>query len=286
MNYFQTIRDAAILLALLVVPAVFLRANLRDPSELSWLDRALIQVSGPVQYVAEWAADGVNEHRRGLRLPAGRQERQRPLAGRERSACSREMRVRSGPTLQRARAAGVELLGLAGTPGDRDADSARVIAKDISPSFRVVRLAVDEGAQAGLHAGMPVVANQGLVGQIRRVSGRFADVLLTIDPESRVDVVVGEKRARGRLEGLGERSRYRCRIQFDRPDEQVAVGDEVFTSGLGKKFPASILIGYISKIGDQEFGLHQEGEVAPAVDFTRLDEVLILTSGPKNADGR
>jgi len=45
MNYFQTIRDAAILLALVVIPAIFLRANLRDPSELSWLDRALLQVS-------------------------------------------------------------------------------------------------------------------------------------------------------------------------------------------------------------------------------------------------
>jgi len=162
--------------------------------------------------------------------------------------------------------------------------TARVIAKGISPSFRVVRLAVDQGEHAGLHAGMPVVANEGLVGQIRRVSGRFADVLLTIDPESRVDVVVGESRARGRIEGLGERSRYRCRIQFDRADDQVAVGDEVFTSGLGKKFPSSILIGYVSKIGDQEFGLHQEGEVTPAVDFTRLDEVLILTSGPKDSD--
>jgi rod shape-determining protein MreC len=162
--------------------------------------------------------------------------------------------------------------------------TARVIAKDISPSFRVVRLAIDQGEQAGVHAGMPVVANQGLVGQIRRVSGRFADVLLTIDPESRVDVVVGESRARGRIEGLGERGRYRCRIQFDRMDDRVAVGDEVFTSGLGKKFPASILIGYISTVGAQEFGLHQEGEVTPAVDFTRLDEVLILTSGPKDPD--
>ena len=59
MNYFQTIRDFAILLALLIVPALFLRANLRDPSELSWLDRALVRVSGPVQYVAEWAAGEV-----------------------------------------------------------------------------------------------------------------------------------------------------------------------------------------------------------------------------------
>lgn len=280
MNYFQTIRDAAILLALVIIPAVFLRANLRDPSELSWLDRALLQVSGPVQYVAEWTADGVtgvvedyvylvdvksdNDHLRA-----------------ENDRLKREMRVLRGDA-QRVHEL-ESLLGLRQRLAT-ETMTARVIAKGISPSFRVVRLAVDQGEHAGLHAGMPVVANEGLVGQIRRVSGRFADVLLTIDPESRVDVVVGESRARGRIEGLGERSRYRCRIQFDRADDQVAVGDEVFTSGLGKKFPASILIGYVSKIGDQEFGLHQEGEVTPAVDFTRLDEVLILTSGPKDSD--
>ena len=280
MNYFQTIRDAAILLALVIIPAVFLRANLRDPSELSWLDRALLQVSGPVQYVAEWTADGVtgvvedyvylvdvksdNDHLRA-----------------ENDRLKREMRVFRGDA-QRVHEL-ESLLGLRERLAT-ETMTARVIAKGISPSFRVVRLAVDQGDHAGLHAGMPVVANEGLVGQIRRVSGRFADVLLTIDPESRVDVVVGESRARGRIEGLGERSRYRCRIQFDRADDQVAVGDEVFTSGLGKKFPASILIGYVSKIGDQEFGLHQEGEVTPAVDFTRLDEVLILTSGPKDSD--
>jgi rod shape-determining protein MreC len=280
MNYFQTIRDAAILLALVIIPAVFLRANLRDPSELSWLDRALLQVSGPVQYVAEWTADGVtgvvedyvylvdvksdNDHLRA-----------------ENDRLKREMRVLRGDA-QRVHEL-ESLLGLRERLAT-ETMTARVIAKGISPSFRVVRLAVDQGEHAGLHAGMPVVANEGLVGQIRRVSGRFADVLLTIDPESRVDVVVGESRARGRIEGLGERSRYRCRIQFDRADDQVAVGDEVFTSGLGKKFPASILIGYVSKIGDQEFGLHQEGEVTPAVDFTRLDEVLILTSGPKDSD--
>jgi len=278
MNYFQTIRDAAILLALLIVPAVFLRANLRDPSELSWLDRALLQVSGPVQYVAEWAADGVtsivedyvylldvksdNDHLRA-----------------ENDRLQREMRVLRSD-VQRVREL-ESLLGLRERMAT-ETMTARVIAKDISPSFRVVRLAIDRGEQAGVHAGMPVVANQGLVGQIRRVSGRFADVLMTIDPESRVDVVVGESRTRGRIEGLGERGRYRCRIQFDRMDDRVAVGDEVFTSGLGKKFPASILIGTISQVGGQELGLQQEGEVTPAVDFTRLDEVLILTSGPKD----
>jgi rod shape-determining protein MreC len=280
MNYFQTIRDAAILLALLVIPAVFLRANLRDPSDLSWLDRALLQVSGPVQYVAEWAADGVTSIvEEYVYLVDVKMDNDGLRA--ENDRLKREMRVLRTDT-QRVHEL-ESLLGLRERLAT-ETMTARVIAKGISPSFRVVRLAVDQGEHAGLHAGMPVVANEGLVGQVRRVSGRFADVLLTIDPESRVDVVVGESRARGRIEGLGERNRYRCRIQFDRADDQVTVGDEVFTSGLGKKFPASILIGYVSKIGDQEFGLHQEGEVTPSVDFTRLDEVLILTSGPKDPD--
>ncbi|MBW1875478.1 MAG: rod shape-determining protein MreC [Deltaproteobacteria bacterium] len=280
MNYFQTIRDAVILLALVVIPAVFLRANLRDPSELSWLDRALLQVSGPVQYVAEWAADGATSVIEDYVYLVDVKSDNDQLRA-ENSRIRREMRVLRGDA-QRVH----ELESLLGLREQLATETmtARVIAKSISPSFRVVRLAVDQGEHAGLHAGMPVVSNEGLVGQIRRVSGRFADVLLTIDPESRVDVVVGEGRARGRIEGLGERSRYRCRIQFDRADDQVAVGDEVITSGLGKKFPASILIGYVSKIGEQEFGLHQEGEVTPSVDFTRLDEVLILTSGPKDSD--
>ena len=282
MNYFQTIRDAAILLALVIIPAVFLRANLRDPSDLSWLDRALLQVSGPVQYVAEWAADGVTSIVEDYVYLVDVKSDNDQLRA-ENDRLRREMRVLRGDA-QRAHEL-ESLLGLRERLAT-ETMTARVIAKGISPSFRVVRLAVDQGEHAGLRAGMPVVANEGLVGQIRRVSGRFADVLLTIDPESRVDVVVGEGRARGRIEGLGERGRYRCRIQFDRADDQVAVGDEVFTSGLGKKFPASILIGYVSKVGDQEFGLHQEGEVTPSVDFTRLDEVLILTSGPKDSDAQ
>ena len=281
MNYFQTFRDAAIVIALLIVPLLFLRAHLKDPSNLSWLDNAILQVSGPIQYTAEWAADGatgiiedyvylVDVNRDNDHLRA------------ENDRLRREMRALRADT-QRIHKLEA-LLGLSERLSTETV-SARVAAKDISPSFRVVRLAIDRGDRSGVQPGMPVVSNEGLVGQVRRVSGRFADVLLTIDPQSRVDVVVGDQRARGRLEGLGERSRYRGRIQFDRVDDEVAVGDEVYTSGLGKKFPASILIGYVSKINDQEFGLHQEGEVTPSVDFTRLEEVLVLTSGPKGSDG-
>lgn len=281
MNYFQTVRDAAIVIVLLIVPLLFLRTHLKDPSELSRFDDVILKVSFPFQFIAERAADAatsiiedyvylVDVKRDNDHLRAENDRLQREM----RSLRADTQRIHQLETL----------LGLRERLSTETV-TARVIAKDISPSFRVVRLAIDQGDRAGVQPGMPVVSNQGLVGQVRRVSGRIADVLLTIDPESRVDVVVGANQARGRLEGLGERSRYRGRIQFDRADDEIAVGDEVHTSGLGKKFPASILIGYVSKINDQEFGLHQEGEVTPSVDFTRLDEVLILTSGPKGAEG-
>lgn len=282
MNYFQTFRDAAILLVLLIVPFFFLSANLKDPSKLSLLDRGLLKLSAPVQYVAGWAADGVSGVIEDYVYLVDVKVDNERLAV-ENESLKRQMRALRN---QSVRVSELEqLLGLREELAT-ETITARVIAKDISPSFRVIRLALDQGERDGVRAGLPVVSNQGLVGQIRRVSGDFADVLLTIDAESRVDVVVGDSGARGRLEGLGDAGRYRATIQFDRPGDTVHVGDAVYTSGLGKKFPGSILIGYLSKIGEQEFGLHQEGEVTPAVDFTRLDEVLILTSGPRVAASR
>ncbi|MEM7136204.1 MAG: rod shape-determining protein MreC [Myxococcota bacterium] len=282
MNYFQTFRDVAIVIALLVVPLLFVRAHLRQPEDLSRLDRGIILVSGPIQYPASWAADGVTSLIEDyVYLVDVKRDNDHLRA--ENDRLKHEMRALRAEARRNDE---LEALLSLSAKLETETVTGRVIAKDISPSFRVVRLAIDRGERSGVQPGMPVVSNEGLVGQIRSVSGRYADVLLTIDPESHVDVVVGEQEARGRLEGMGERSRYRARIQFDRADDEVQVGDAVLTSGLGKKFPAAILIGYVSKLGDQEFGLHQEGEVAPAVDFTRLDEVLVLTSGPKGAEAR
>jgi rod shape-determining protein MreC len=282
MNYFQTFRDAAILLVLLIVPFLFLSANLKDPSKLSLLDRGLLKVSAPIQDVAGAAADGVSGIIEDyVYLVDVKQENER-LHG-ENAHLRREMRTLRN---QSVRVSELEqLLGLRDELAT-ETITARVIAKDISPSFRVVRLALDQGERDGVRPGLPVVSTQGLVGQIRRVSDDFADVLLTVDAESRVDVVVGDSGARGRIEGLGDVGRYRAAIQFDRPDDTVNVGDAVYTSGLGKKFPESILVGYVSKIGEQEFGLLQQGEVTPSVDFTRLDEVLILTSGSRESASR
>ena len=131
---------------------------------------------------------------------------------------------------------------------------------------------------------MPVITSEGLVGQIRRSwgQGRYSDVLLTVDRTSAVDVVIQRTGARGILRGTGEDDRYLGQIQYLRREDDIRVGDLVHTSGLGQRFPASILVGRVTRIVRREFGLSQEAEITPAVNFSSLDEMLILTEGSRS----
>lgn len=50
----------------------------------------------------------------------------------------------------------------------------------------------------------------------------------------------------------------------------------VISSGLGGIFPKGLIVGTVSKVVKQNYGLFQEIEVTPSVDFSKLEEVLII----------
>jgi rod shape-determining protein MreC len=57
------------------------------------------------------------------------------------------------------------------------------------------------------------------------------------------------------------------------------------TSGKGRFFPRGIPVARASKVVKRELGRDQEVEAIPAVDFSRLDTVLVLTSTPGDETG-
>ena len=131
---------------------------------------------------------------------------------------------------------------------------------------------------------MPVVSAEGLVGQIwRGVDGQHNDVLLTVDRRSAIDVVVQRTGARGVLEGTGSTNSYLCRLQFLERTDEVRPGDEIYTSGLGQRFPEAILVGRVTSVERPDHGLYQAVQVAPAVNFTTLNEVMVLTTGSRRS---
>ena len=66
-----------------------------------------------------------------------------------------------------------------------------------------------------------------------------------------------------------------------RPEVLVKIGDRVVTSGMGGVFPKGLVIGKVKSVVRQKFGLFQEIEVAPSVDFSHLEEVLVLLRSPQ-----
>jgi rod shape-determining protein MreC len=153
--------------------------------------------------------------------------------------------------------------------------TARVIGKDASGIFQ--SFVLDRGERDGIAAGMAVVSAGGVVGRIAQASPHGSRVLLLSDHNSGVDALVQRTRARGLVEGALNRT---CSMKYIKRGDEVGVDDVVVTSGLDGIFPKGILIGRVSAVTRKDFGLFQVAEVAPAVDFSTLEEVLVLTSPP------
>ena len=60
-------------------------------------------------------------------------------------------------------------------------------------------------------------------------------------------------------------------------ENKVVVGDKIVTSNISDKYLPGILVGYISTINTDSNNLTKSGMMTPAVDFSRLDEVLVIT---------
>ena len=149
---------------------------------------------------------------------------------------------------------------------------ARVIAKDVSTEFRAIR--INRGESSGLKRDMAVVTNEGIVGRVLRVQSNTADVVTVLDLLSAVDSIVERSRARGVVEGMTDDS---CQLRYTLRTDDIKGGDVLITSGLGGVFPKGIPVGTVSKVNRKEFGITQEVEVRPSVDFSTLEEVLVIT---------
>ncbi len=148
--------------------------------------------------------------------------------------------------------------------------SADVVGRDPSLWFRT--LIINRGSRDGVEKGMPVVCDRGVVGQIFDTSPDFAKVLLATDPNSAINVLVQKNRVQGILKGLGKE----YNLQYIMKNANVEEGDAVVTSGLSGIFPKGLLVGHVSKVVNNKRGMFQQITIKPAVNFSRLEFLVII----------
>lgn len=171
------------------------------------------------------------------------------------------------------------LLAFAQTNPTFDFRGGQIIARIIGgpASTYLDLIEIDLGNSHGLAQGMPVVTDRGFVGRIVRVFDRSSEVLLLTDPSSAVNVMTQGSRAPGVLRG---RAGQLPRMELIPPDVELAIGDIVMTSGLGRQFPKGLVVGQIIAIEKNDNRPFQQAIIQPTVDFDRLELALVITTFP------
>ncbi len=151
--------------------------------------------------------------------------------------------------------------------------AAAVIGRDPSPFLHYI--IINRGSNDGILRGMPVVTNQGLVGRVDAVIADAARVQLVTDPAATVNVHLKNANTDAVLLGsvTGDIS-----LDMIAQDAPVQSGDLILTSGLGGGYPPDLIVGQVINVRKLDYELFQQATVQSAVDFTRLDIVLVITN--------
>lgn len=154
---------------------------------------------------------------------------------------------------------------------------AAVIARDPSQWTNIIM--INRGIADGIRKDMPVVNPQGLVGSVSQVFEHTAKIQLILDPRSAVGAIVQrpESRVAAIVEGNKDsKNSFAPRMVNIARDADVVKDDKILTSGFGGIYPKGLLIGDVVDVVNEEGGLLKYAVLKPAVDFDKLEEVMVI----------
>ena len=151
--------------------------------------------------------------------------------------------------------------------------SAEIIAREWGGWIR--SLTVNRGRGDNIPRLSAVISPDGLIGRIVDVRPGASIVQVLTDPASTVGAHVLRTRTPGIVEGD---PRGTLRFKFmARDGASIQSGDVLVTAGQGGLFPRGIPIGTVRTIDNRGSALFHYAELTPAVDYARVDEVLLVT---------
>jgi rod shape-determining protein MreC len=157
--------------------------------------------------------------------------------------------------------------------------AAEIIAGNPDPVMRTVT--IDRGSADGVQADMAVIAPGGVVGRVIGPVARHASrVQLIIDRSAAAGALIERTRAGGMVVGAEANPPLRMDLVSNLAD--VKPGDNVVASGVDGIFPKGYLIGRVEQ-ADRGGGLYWRINVRPGVDFSSLEQVLVVLLPPRPA---
>lgn len=154
--------------------------------------------------------------------------------------------------------------------------AARVIHSNSSNWFS--EFTINKGKNDGIEVDMNVISGSGLVGRISFVADDYAKVTTIINDDHNVSAKFAESSENCIVSGdLTLKEKNLIRVSGISIDANVSEGDKLVTSYISDKYVPGLLIGYISSVENDSNNMTKSGYVTPVVDFSSIEEVLVIT---------
>jgi len=150
--------------------------------------------------------------------------------------------------------------------------AASIIGRETGPWFQTFM--INKGSDEGVFVDMGVIVPTGVVGKVIKTFPHNAQVLLITDTNSAIAAIVQRTREEGIVQGLGGNG---ARLKYLPHVAEVLEGDVLITSGLEGSFAKGLPIGKIKKVEKQEDSFFLNITLTPAVSFSKLEEVLVVS---------
>jgi len=267
MALLQTRRGSTLLLvAVIVGHLVLISAQVTSKSGMPVLEAVAFGLVAEVQRLGAGAFDAVASVWTGYIDLRGLREENAQL---RQELAEARIRLQQERALAQRSEQFARLLDLRGRI-DLETTGANVVAAAATPDFRTIT--IDKGTAAGLRPDMAVLAPEGVVGRVVVPGSRASKVQLLIDRNAAIGAIVERSRAQGVVMGTGEQT---LRLEFVLDTADISVGDQVVSSGIDGIYPKGFLIGRVDHI-ERVGNAYRLIRVQPAVDFTKLEEVLVV----------
>lgn len=170
------------------------------------------------------------------------------------------------------------LLALPATGQTRTLTPAQVIGR--TPDSWQCTVTLDKGSRHGVAPGQCAVDENGaLVGRVKEVGGRWCTLSLVCDPGFSLAGRGASSGVLGTVSGdWTDLPRGQLAFSDLTCSDPILWGEEVLTFSAQETYPSGLLIGTVTSLDEEPGGLTYAGNITPAADLDRLQQVFLITA--------
>lgn len=136
---------------------------------------------------------------------------------------------------------------------------------------------INKGSKDNIKEKQTVISAKGLVGYISKVEENTSEVTTILDPSSAVSIKISNINSLALVKGeFSLKTKGKLKLTNIPIDTEIAVGETIYSSGIGELYKKGIPVGTISEIVNKKNDIDRYGIVDVFVDIDSLDMIGII----------